>query len=192
MRLFKILNNFLCCEILGWKSKYILVTSSLLLLLDLGSGKGKNSYSGTGINITDPQHCMGKWRDFSCFELKKVSVLVIFCFPASMQATRQTSSAGVAWLPWTKYAVSIKTPNLKCRLFLKIDHWRYLVAGVYLSEAPPLLGFYSNFVDSEVWSNTQWITPVYALHTIRSPPKRGRKCQHDWLYPQSIISIKHQ
>jgi hypothetical protein len=28
--------------------------------------------------------------------------------------------------------ISIKTPNLKCRLFLN----RYLAAGVYLSEAP--------------------------------------------------------
>ncbi len=31
--------------------------------------------------------------------------------------------------------VSIKTPNPKCRLFLKIYQQRYLAAGVYLSEA---------------------------------------------------------
>jgi hypothetical protein len=31
--------------------------------------------------------------------------------------------------------ISIKTPNPKCRLFLKIDKYRYLVAGVCLSEA---------------------------------------------------------
>jgi hypothetical protein len=37
--------------------------------------------------------------------------------------------------------IPIKTPNPKCRLFLKIDHYqqRYLAAGVYLSEAPDSL-----------------------------------------------------
>jgi hypothetical protein len=30
----------------------------------------------------------------------------------------------------------ISTPNPKCRLFLKIDQYRYLAAGVYLSEVP--------------------------------------------------------
>ncbi len=32
--------------------------------------------------------------------------------------------------------ISIKTPNPKCRLFLKIDQLGYLAAGVYLSEVP--------------------------------------------------------
>jgi hypothetical protein len=32
--------------------------------------------------------------------------------------------------------ISIKTPNPKCRLFLKIDQERYLAVGVYLSETP--------------------------------------------------------
>jgi hypothetical protein len=32
--------------------------------------------------------------------------------------------------------ISLKTPNPKCRLFLKIYQQRYLAAGVYLSEAP--------------------------------------------------------
>jgi hypothetical protein len=31
---------------------------------------------------------------------------------------------------------TVKTPNPKCRLFLKIYQSRYLAAGVYLSEAP--------------------------------------------------------
>jgi hypothetical protein len=35
--------------------------------------------------------------------------------------------------------IPIKTPNPKCRLFLQIDQYRYLAAGVYLSEAPDLL-----------------------------------------------------
>ncbi len=36
--------------------------------------------------------------------------------------------------------ISIKTPNPKCRLFLKFDQERYLAPGVYLSKAPdPLL-----------------------------------------------------
>jgi hypothetical protein len=32
--------------------------------------------------------------------------------------------------------VYIKTPNPKCRLFLKIYQQMYMAAGVYLSEAP--------------------------------------------------------
>jgi hypothetical protein len=32
--------------------------------------------------------------------------------------------------------ITIKTPNPKCRLFLKIDLERELAAGVYVSEAP--------------------------------------------------------
>ncbi len=35
-----------------------------------------------------------------------------------------------------KDQISIKTPNPKCRLFLKIYQERYLAAVVYLSEAP--------------------------------------------------------
>ncbi len=37
--------------------------------------------------------------------------------------------------------ITIKTPNPKGSLFLKIDLKRDLAAGIYLSEAPPLLGF---------------------------------------------------
>jgi hypothetical protein len=43
---------------------------------------------------------------------------------------------------YTMDQISLKTPNPKCRLFLKIHQERYLAAGVYLSEAPdppPLL-----------------------------------------------------
>jgi hypothetical protein len=32
--------------------------------------------------------------------------------------------------------ISIKTPNPKCQIFLKIDQEGFLAAGVYLSEAP--------------------------------------------------------
>ncbi len=52
--------------------------------------------------------------------------------------------------------ITIKTPNPKCRLFLKILPAKDLAAGVYLSEAPfPLLGFclgchYSYFVHTLV------------------------------------------
>jgi hypothetical protein len=34
--------------------------------------------------------------------------------------------------------ISVKKPNPKCRLFLKVDQYRYLAAGVYLSKAPDL------------------------------------------------------
>jgi hypothetical protein len=43
-----------------------------------------------------------------------------------------------------------------------------LAAGVYLSEAPScsmfLFGVVKQFLRYGIWSNTQWITPVYALH----------------------------
>ncbi len=126
------------------------------------------------------------------------------------------------WSPSLMDPISIKTPNPKCWLFLKI----YLAAGVYLPEAP---GVVKQFCRFGIWSNTHYKSPVYALHTTRSPPppvahcintypctyshrevwegrgvrttekvrgalvhKRGRKYQHDWLYLQSINSIKHQ
>jgi hypothetical protein len=46
-------------------------------------------------------------------------------------ATRTTSS------PFTSPMdqITMKTPNLKCRLFFKIGQYRNLAAGVYLSEA---------------------------------------------------------
>jgi hypothetical protein len=96
-------------------------------------------------------------------------------------------------------------------------------ACVYPSEAPSpprfLFGVVKQFCRFGIWSNTQCLTPVYALHTTRSPPplhtvhtpvlihirkgggwtsekvrwalvhKRGRKYQHDWLYLQSIIEV---
>ncbi len=73
--------------------------------------------------------------------------------------------------------ISLKTPNPKCRLFLKIDQERYLAAGVYLSEAPPshprfLFGVVKHFVGSESGQlySVYCITTVYALHTTRYPP----------------------
>jgi hypothetical protein len=59
--------------------------------------------------------------------------------------------------------------------FLKIDQKRYFAAGVYLYEAPfpPwfLFGVVKQFCRFGIWSNTQCINPVYALHTTRSPPR---------------------
>jgi hypothetical protein len=60
--------------------------------------------------------------------------------------------------------INIKTPNPTCQLFLKIDLYRDLAAGVYLSEAP----WESNFCRFGIWSNAQCITPVHALHTTPS------------------------
>ncbi len=66
--------------------------------------------------------------------------------------------------------ISIKTPNPKCRHFL-----RYLVAGFfYLSEASHLLFgvviLVKQFYRFGIWSNTQCITPVYTLRFTQSPP----------------------
>ncbi len=63
--------------------------------------------------------------------------------------------------------ITIKTPNPKGRLFLKIDLERDLAAGVYLSEAPSpprfLFGVVKQFCRLGICSNTQCITPVDAL-----------------------------
>jgi hypothetical protein len=68
--------------------------------------------------------------------------------------------------------IALKTPNPKCRLFLKIEG--YLAACVYLSEAPSpprfLLGVVKQFCRFLIRSNTQCITLVDALHTTWSPP----------------------
>jgi hypothetical protein len=70
--------------------------------------------------------------------------------------------------------IALKKPNPKCRLFLKIDLYRDLAACVYLSEAPSplrfLFGVVKQFFRFGIWSNTQCITPLDALHTNRSTP----------------------
>jgi hypothetical protein len=51
---------------------------------------------------------------------------------------------------------------------------KYLVEGGYLSEAPStsklLFGVVKQFCMFGIWSNTQCITPEYALHITQSPP----------------------
>ena len=65
--------------------------------------------------------------------------------------------------------INIKITNSEGRIFLNIDLERDLAAGVYLSEAPfPtrfVLGVVQQFCGFGIWSNTQCITPVDALHT---------------------------
>jgi hypothetical protein len=60
--------------------------------------------------------------------------------------------------------ITVKTPNPKGSLFLKIDLY-----GVYLSEAPSpprfLFGVVKQFCRFGIWSNTQYVTPGDALHT---------------------------
>jgi hypothetical protein len=72
-------------------------------------------------------------------------------------------------MPQLMDQITLKTPNPKVRLFLKIDLYRDLAAGVNLSEAssPPrfLFGAASQFCRFGSWSNTQCITSVYAFHT---------------------------
>jgi hypothetical protein len=50
----------------------------------------------------------------------------------------------------------------------------YLAAGVYAYEAPSpprfLFLVVKQFCRFEIWSNTQCISPVYALHITQSPP----------------------
>jgi hypothetical protein len=57
-----ILNHCSFCEICGYKKGMTPIffhPSLLLLLLDPGSGMGKNQNPGYGINIPDPQYCLG-------------------------------------------------------------------------------------------------------------------------------------
>ncbi len=70
--------------------------------------------------------------------------------------------------------ISIQNPNPKCLAFLKIYQQRYLAAGVYPSEAPSpprfLFGVVKQFCRFGILSNTQRMTPEYALHITQSPP----------------------
>jgi hypothetical protein len=70
---------------------------------------------GIEVNILDPDpHC---------------SKTFTFCLLVTVPGRKKHQ----LFEPWTKYE---KTPNPKCRLFLKIDQQTYLAACVYLSEAP--------------------------------------------------------
>jgi hypothetical protein len=70
-------------------------------------------------------------------------------------------------ISYTMDQVTIRTPNPKCWLFLKITckgTWRQ----VFICPRPP--GVVKQFCRFRIWSTTQCITTVYALHTTRSPP----------------------
>ncbi len=63
--------------------------------------------------------------------------------------------------------ITIKTKISKCRLFLKIDFIKGPDARCLLFICPP--GVVMQFCRFGIWSNTQCITPVDALHTTQSP-----------------------
>jgi hypothetical protein len=71
----------------------------------------------------------------------------------------------------------MKTPNPLISAFLKNLPVKVLGSRCYLSEAPLpfqvfVFGVVKQFCGFGIWSSTQYITAVYALHTTRSPPPR--------------------
>ncbi len=94
--------------------------------------------------------------------------------------------------PWDQ--ITIKTPNPKGRLFLKIDLQWNLAAGFYLSEAPSLLIHTVQYKFMPLYLFTHEKGRRGEDNQVRRAlvHKRGRKYQHDRLYLQSINSIKHQ
>ncbi len=95
--------------------------------------------------------------------------------------------------PPPKNQITIKTPNPKGCHFLKIHLWRDLAADVYLYEAPPLCYTLYKYMPLYLFTQgrggggedvNQWEVRGVLVHM------RGRKYQHDWLYLQSINSIK--
>jgi hypothetical protein len=80
--------------------------------------------------------------------------------------------------------ISIKIPDLKCGLFLKIDQKRYLAAGVYLSQAPvplppPFTTLYE-YIPLYLYlgrGGRGVCEPVGGKRALVH--KRGRKYQHD-------------
>ncbi len=74
--------------------------------------------------------------------------------------------------------ISIKTPNPKCRLFLKIDQYRGLAAGVWGPlPAKVLFGVVKQFCRFGIWSNKHCICsphnpiphPRYTLYKMYKP-----------------------
>ncbi len=73
--------------------------------------------------------------------------------------------------------ITIKTPNPKCRHFLKIELYRDLAGGAEAPSPPRFLfGMVKQFCGFGISSNTQCITMILhmlsSLHTTRSPPPR--------------------
>ncbi len=76
-----------------------------------------------------------------------------------------------------------------CWLFLKIDQWRYLAAQVFTVFVRLYTCVQYTYSHMEVWEEgklTKEKVRAAMLH------KASRKYQHDWLYLQSINSIKLQ
>jgi len=59
---------------------------------------------------------------------------------------------------------------------------RDLTASIYLSEAPspPRFWVVQQFCRFGIWSNTQCMTPVYALHITPTPPPSVTHCT-EWI-----------
>jgi hypothetical protein len=96
--------------------------------------------------------------------------------------------------------ISIMSPSPKCWLFFKIDQQRYSEACVYLSTVrppipPPLFYTLYEYIPGPILIHAGkggggWWTSVKGRGAIVH--KRGRKYQHEWLYLQSLNSIKRQ
>ncbi len=65
----------------------------------------------------------------------------------------------------------IYRPSFRENRVYKLGHCKGTWWQVFFCLRPPD-GVVSKFCRFGIWSNTQWITPVYALHTTRSPPPR--------------------
>ncbi len=88
------------------------------------------------------------WRVDLEPKLKKISILALpDSMPCTLPSSPLSSKDDNSWLDWfgakikeryTMDQISIKTPNPKCRLFLKIYQYRYLAAVVYLNIWGPL------------------------------------------------------
>jgi hypothetical protein len=91
----------------------------------------------------------------------RLAVLCKVTLPANFRVGRQQCSF---LLGQCMDQISIKTPNPKGRLFVKLYLYRDLAAGVYLSEAPSrpwfLFKVIKQFSGFGIWSNTQCIIHV--------------------------------
>jgi hypothetical protein len=66
--------------------------------------------------------------------------------------------------------ISLKTPNPNCRLFLKIDQYRYLAAGIYLYRYLDIFEVYSLVLKAE--------SPGGPLHPVDEDEDEGGDPAH--------------
>ncbi len=138
-------------------------SGSVLLTNRPGSGRPRN------LRIRNPV-LNTNWNPNIIFLHQKYSCYTVAFYPFCLQHPKNTLSlvpALARHIEQITITTQVTNPK-KMSAFLKKLTCKGTWGQVFISLRPP--GVVKQFCRFGIWSMTQCITPVYALHTTRSPP----------------------